>query len=74
MAGALVRLAAATPDGTALASHQELADLVGTYRETITVALNDFRPQGLVELGGRSVRVVDADGLDALAAGNTARL
>ncbi len=74
LAGALVRLADAAPDGTVQASHQELADLIGTYRETVTVTLNDFRARGLVELGRRSVHVVDADGLDALASGAAARL
>ena len=74
LAGALVRLAGAAADGTVHASHQELADMVGTYRETVTVTLNDFRARGLVELGRRSVQVLDADGLEALASGGTARL
>lgn len=68
LAGLLLRLAPA-PDRTVPASHQELADMVGTYRETATLTLNDFRSRGLVELGRRRVRILDPDGLEALAEG-----
>lgn len=64
LAGALLRLAESGPDATVRASHQELADLVGTYRETVTLTLNDFRERGLVELGRRAVRVLDRQGLE----------
>ncbi len=66
LAGLLLRLVGETPDGTIRASHQELADMVATYRETVTLTLNDFRTRGLVELGRRSVRLLDPDGLEAL--------
>lgn len=69
LAGQLLRLASGARDGAIEASHQELADMLATYRETVTLALNDFRARGLVELGRRSVRVVDEDGLRALAEG-----
>ena len=49
------------------ATHQELADMTATYRETVPLTLNDFREQGLVDLGRRSVRVLDRDGLQAVA-------
>lgn len=64
LAGTLLRLAEPVPDGTLHTSHQELADMVGSYRETVTLVLNQFRNQGLVELGRRSIRVIDADALE----------
>ncbi len=67
LARALGRLAQSDPEGTIHASHQELADMVATYRETVTLTLNEFRDRGLVELGRRSVRVLDSSGLEALA-------
>ena len=38
--------------------------MVGSYRENVTLVLNQFRNQGLVELGRRSIRVIDADALE----------
>ena len=69
LAGALLRLAEDDPQGTVHSSHQELADMIGTHRETVTLALHDFRERGLVELGRRSVHVVNSRQLEALAAG-----
>ena len=34
--------------------------MIATYRETVTLTLNRFQDQGLVELGRRSVRVLDS--------------
>ena len=52
--------------GEVRASHDELAALVGTYRETITTVLRRLQRDGLVELGRRSVRLLDVDGLARL--------
>lgn len=68
LAGVLLRLAEHDPDRTVHASHQELADMIAAYRETVTLTLNEFRERGLVELSRRSVRVQDRDGLEAEAA------
>jgi CRP-like cAMP-binding protein len=51
-------------DGTSVikgVSHQALADRLGTYRETVSAILRDFKRQGLVELGYRRIRLVDVD-------------
>lgn len=48
------------------ASHDELAALVGTYRETITTVLRRLQRDGLVELRRRTVRLLDVDGLARL--------
>jgi CRP-like cAMP-binding protein len=49
-------------------SHQWLADMLGTYRETISAILRDFKDNGLVELGYRKIELRDLKGLK-LAAG-----
>lgn len=71
LAGVLLRLAGDDPgDGEPVlieASHQELADMVATYRETVTVTLHEFRKRGLVELGRRSIKLLDRRGLEAQA-------
>jgi len=44
-------------------SHQALADHLGTYRETVSAILRDFKRQGLVELGYRRITLVDSETL-----------
>lgn len=44
-------------------SHQALADHLGTYRETVSAILRDFKRQGLVELGYRRINILDVDSL-----------
>ena len=44
-------------------THQELANLVGSTRETTTLILNDFRRRGLLEFSGRKIVVSDTDTL-----------
>lgn len=48
-------------------SHQSLADHLGTYRETVSAILRDFKRQGLVELGYRRIQLVDIETLEAVA-------
>ena len=48
-------------------SHQSLADHLGTYRETVSAILRDFKRQGLVELGYRRINIVDAQYLKDIA-------
>ncbi len=70
LAGLLLRLA--RERGTSELSgltHQDLADMVGTYRETATAALDQFRARGLVELGRKQVRLLDSAGLAGIARG-----
>ncbi|GGK14715.1 Crp/Fnr family transcriptional regulator [Deinococcus malanensis] len=44
-------------------SHQDLAHLVGSTRETITKLLGDFRTRGLLDLGYRRIILTDRPGL-----------
>lgn len=48
-------------------SHQDLAHMVGSTRETITKLLGDFRNKGLLDLGYRRLILTDHKGLLALA-------
>jgi CRP-like cAMP-binding protein len=48
-------------------SHQALADRLGTYRETVSAILRDFKRRGLVELGYRRIRVLDLETLKEIA-------
>jgi CRP-like cAMP-binding protein len=48
-------------------SHQALADHLGTYRETVSAILRDFKRQGLVELGYRRIHLVDMEALQDIA-------
>lgn len=48
-------------------SHQALADMLGTYRETISAILRGFKDDGLVELGYRRIELRDVQGLKVAA-------
>jgi len=51
-----------TPDGIALGinlSHQELANLIGSTRETVTVVLGELQNEGLIRLGRRKVMLTN---------------
>ena len=44
-------------------THEQLAEMVGTHRETATKVLNDFREQGLVELKRGKVVLLNTNAL-----------
>ncbi len=44
-------------------SHQVLADHLGTYRETVSAILRDFKHQGFLQLGYRRITIVDEEAL-----------
>jgi CRP/FNR family transcriptional regulator, cyclic AMP receptor protein len=47
-------------------THEALAEMAGTYRETATKILGEFRTQGLIDLKRGRVVILDATGLRAL--------
>ena len=51
-------------------THQELADLIGTYRETVTRALGELQERRLIGLQRGRIRIEDPDGLRELASGS----
>jgi CRP/FNR family cyclic AMP-dependent transcriptional regulator len=48
-------------------THQDLGEQVGTYRETTTQTLNQFKQDGLIELGRKQITVPDREGLARIA-------
>ncbi len=71
LAALLVELAGDDPQPVVQVTHQELADMLGTWRETISKTLQDFRRRGLVASGRRQLTLLDMEGLQ-LEAGNLA--
>jgi CRP/FNR family transcriptional regulator len=49
------------------ASHQEIADGIGSVRQVVTRALTDLRKQGLIEISHRVVRISDPAALEVIA-------
>lgn len=50
-------------------THQDLAESVGTYRETATQVLNDLKSQGLIDIGRKRIKILDPDRLFEIAEG-----
>lgn len=48
-------------------THQDLADAVGTYRETATLTLNEFKSQQLIEIGRKRIDILNLVGLEVIA-------
>ena len=48
--------------------------MIGVYRETATVILNQFRAAGMVSLGVMELQVLAPNSLEAVAAGPRRRL
>ncbi len=48
-------------------THQDLAESVGTYRETATQVLNDLKADGLIEIGRKRIAILDRDRLSEVA-------
>src|SRR5918993_586838 len=48
-------------------SHQDLAEMIGSYRETVTATLDDFKGRGLVTVGRRHIQILDRRGLERVA-------
>ncbi len=48
-------------------THQEMANLIGSTRETVSLTLSQFKRKGLIQTEGRRVILADQEGLKALA-------
>jgi len=48
-------------------THQDLAETIGTYRETATQVLNDMKADGLIEIGRKRIRILDTERLRLVA-------
>ena len=68
LASLLLRLAEEQGHGEEVTgyTHQDLGEILGTYRETITQTLNDFKSDGLIDIGRKRIRIIDNDQLERL--------
>jgi CRP-like cAMP-binding protein len=56
---AALLLRAAEGDDVKGLSHQDLADQLGVYRETVTNALNELKTAGIIDIGRKRISIVD---------------
>lgn len=55
------------PSNTGRWTHQEMADMINSYRETVTKVLNEFRHARLIEMDRQGVTLLNIDRLQELA-------
>jgi CRP-like cAMP-binding protein len=68
LASLLLRLAADQNDTSINGlTHQDLAETIGTYRETATQVLNDLKTDGLIEIGRKRITILDVERLRTIA-------
>ena len=48
-------------------THQDLADMTGTFRETATQTLNELKAAGLIDIGRMKITILDLEGLRQVA-------
>ena len=51
-------------------THQEFAEMIGVYRETVSVTLLKFQKLGFIEIGRQQIRIIDRQGLERIVASN----
>lgn len=68
LASLLLRLSVerSSPDILGM-THQDLAETIGTYRETATQVLNDMKSKGLIEIGRKRITILDPEKLAEVA-------
>jgi len=47
-------------------THQEMANLIGCSRETVSTTMGQFRDDGLIQMDGRTITIVNEKGLSKL--------
>jgi CRP-like cAMP-binding protein len=68
MAALLLHLRQEQSDSIHGYTHQDLAEAIGTYRETATQVLNEFKARHLIEIGRKQIDILDPVGLEQIAA------
>jgi CRP-like cAMP-binding protein len=48
-------------------SHQDLGEMLGSYRETVTQTLNEFKANGLIDIGRKHITLLDRGSLELVA-------
>jgi CRP-like cAMP-binding protein len=67
LAGHLLRLRQEQGDSIYGYTHQDLAEAIGTYRETATQTLNEFKTDRLIAIGRKRIEILDPEGLALIA-------
>ncbi len=52
-----------SPPSVVRYTHQQLADMIGAYRETVTKTISDFRRKGLIRVESDVIYLTDVEGL-----------
>ena len=68
LAALLLRLRSESDSDTLATTHEELADQLGVYRETVTTALGGLKREGLVSIGRGRIQIDSIGGLERKAA------
>lgn len=67
-ASLLLRLAEGQKDGVISGfTHQDMAEMIGTFRETMTQTLNELKGAGLIDIGRMKITLLDMEGLRRIA-------
>jgi CRP-like cAMP-binding protein len=68
LASLLLELAPHSRDGVDIEgyTHQDFAERIGTYRETTTQVLNQFKEQGWIKISRKYIQLLDTDALTKL--------
>ena len=68
LAGTLLRLADESGSNVVRGfTHQDFAEMLGTYRETTTQTLNEFKQAGWIEIGRKRITILNRDALQQMA-------
>ncbi len=68
LAALLLQMAEPTPVAPTVCgyTHRDLAEILGTYRETTTQTLNEFKMRGLIAIGRKRIELLNIYALQAL--------
>jgi CRP-like cAMP-binding protein len=64
LAALLIRLRSETGSDVIEMTHEQLAEHLGVYRETVTAALNNLRKDDLISVGRKQVHLINLPGLE----------
>lgn len=67
MASAVTQMQANVPPHLMRYTHQQFAELIGSYRETVTKAIGEFRENGLIRIEDNAIYLTNVEKLQQLA-------
>jgi CRP/FNR family cyclic AMP-dependent transcriptional regulator len=54
-------------------THEEIGNIIGAFRQTVTEALSNLRKQGLILTGRKQIHIIDRHGLEEIVGGSESR-